>query len=301
MTCRGLALACLGVAALAAPASAQIIATSIPREDVGGGTGAGSSRFAVHLMASPFAKWKINSYIEEPKGDAFPVFQQASTTDSASKFIGAAEVVFAAGENWSIGLGGWYNTLGEPDVEIFEVDLAAGTVFGGAATQELSVSEFHGSVFYKDIGVQAGLVHTSATLTGFKAGSVVLDLNSDDPPFTFPEDITLAEAGIPEQTVSSNNWDAFLVYKKGSAPGTRPWSLALGGGVYHDSLASSTKFSGFATASVGIFKGLGIDASYWYVGGASPTPARQELEDLLEDAISENMSRFTIGIGYTFN
>jgi hypothetical protein len=300
MNVRGLVLAGLGAAALAAPASAQIIATSIPREDVGGGTGAGSSRFSLHLMASPFAKWKINSYVEEPKGSGFPTFQQASTTDSESKFIGAAEVAFAAGENWTIGLGGWYNTLGEPDVDVFEVDLDVGTVFGGLATQKLRVSEFHGSVFYKDIGIQAGIVHTSATLTGFRAGSVVIDLLSDDPPFVFPNDVTLAEAGIPEQTVSTNNWDAFLVYKKGGGSGN-PWSLSLGGGVYHDSQASTTKFSGFATASVGIFKGLGIDASYWYVGGAQPTPARQELEDLLEDAISENMSRFTIGIGFTFS
>jgi hypothetical protein len=300
MNVRGLALAALGVAALAAPASAQIIATSIPREDVGGGTGAGTSKFSLHLMASPFAWWKINSYIEEPKGAQFPDFQQAATTDSQSKFIGAAEVAFAAGDNWSIGLGGWYNTLGEPDVDIFELDLNAATVFGGVATQKLRVSEFHGSVFYKDIGVQAGVVHTSGTLTGFRAGSVVVDLNTLDT-FTFDRDVTLAEAGIPEQEFSSNNWDAFLVYKKGSPPGNNPWSVSLGGGVYHDSQASSTKFSGFATASIGLFKGLGIDASYWYVGGARPTAARQELEDLLEDAIAENMSRFTVGIGYTFN
>jgi hypothetical protein len=296
MNVRGLALAAFGVAALAAPASAQIIATSIPREDVAGGTGGGQSRFALHLMASPFAKWKINSYIEEPKGAEFPDFQQASTTDSASKFIGAAEVAFAAGDNWSIGLGGWYNTLGEPDVEIFEADWAGGLVFAGTATQELSMSEFHGNVFYKDIGVQVGLVHTSAQLTGFRAGAEVLDLATGDIG-TIPNDTAVTG----QEKFTSNNWDAFLVYKKGSAPGSTPWSLSLGGGIYHDSLASSTKFSGFATASVGIFKGLGIDASYWYVAGASPTTARQELEDLLEDAIAENMSRFTIGIGYTFN
>ena len=300
MNVRGLALAGLGVAALAAPASAQIIATSIPREDVGGGTGAGKSKFSLHLMASPFAKWKINSYIEEPKGAQFPDFQQAATTDSASKFIGAAEVAFAAGDNWSIGLGGWYNTLGEPDVDVFELDLNAGTVFGGVATQKLNVSEFHGSVFYKDVGVQAGVVHTSGTVTGFRAGSVVVDLTTLDT-FTFPRDVTLAEAGVAEQEFSSNNWDAFLVYKKGGRAGSNPWSVSLGGGVYHDSQASTSKFSGFATASVAVFKGIGIDASYWYVGGAKPTAARQELETLLEDAISENMSRFTIGIGLTFN
>ena len=298
MNVRGLTLVGLGVAALAAPASAQIIATSIPREDVGGGTGAGESKFALHLMASPFAKWKINSYIEEPKGAGFPDFQQASTTDSTSKFIGAVEAAFAAGDNWSIGLGGWYNTLGEPDVDVFEIDLIGGTVFGGLATEELSVSELHGNVFYKDVGVQVGLVRTKAKLTGFRAGAVLIDLNTGDL-FEFPTDTAIPDQDQVE--FSSNNWDAFLVYKKGSAPGSTPWGVSLGGGVYHDRAASSTKFSGFVTASVGIFKGLGIDASYWYVGGSSPTPARQELEELFEEAIAENMSRFTIGIGYTFS
>jgi hypothetical protein len=296
MNVRGLTLVGLSVAALAAPASAQIIATSIPREDVGGGTGAGRSKFSLHLMASPFAKWKINSYIEEPKGAGFPDFQQASTTDSSSKFIGAVEAAFAAGDNWSIGLGGWYNTLGEPDVDVFEVDLIGGTVFGGLATEEMSVSELHGNVFYKDVGIQVGLVRTSTKITGLRAGAVLIDLNTGEL-IEFTEDAPITG----QETFSNNNWDAFLVYKKGSAPGSTPWGVSLGGGVYHDSAASSTKFSGFVTASVGIFKGLGIDASYWYVGGSSPTPARQELEELFEDAIAENMSRFTIGIGYTFN
>lgn len=160
MRVRGLMLACVGVA-LAGPASAQIIATSVPREDTGGGTGSNTDhRFALHLMASPFAKWKINSYVENPKGSDFPDFQQAATTDSKSKFIGAAEIAFAAGSDMSVGVGGWYNTLGEPDVDVFELDLNAGTVFGGVATQKLHVSEVHGNIFYKDLGVQVGLVHT---------------------------------------------------------------------------------------------------------------------------------------------
>lgn len=299
MRLRGLMLACLGVAAVSAPASAQIIATSIPREDIGGGTGAGESRFALHLMASPFAKWKINSYVERPKGSEFPDFQQAATTDSASKFIGAAEVAFAVGDDVSVGVGGWYNTLGEPDVDVFELDFPNTVAFGGVATQELRVSEIHGNVFYKDIGVQVGLVHTSAKLTGFRAGSVVVDLDTFDT-VTFDRDITLSELNLTEETNTTNNWDAFLVYKKSGPAGSNPWGVSLGAGVYHDTEASSSKFSGFATASVGIFKGFGIDASYWYVGAAKPTSAQRDLADLLDNAVSDNLSRFTIGVGYTF-
>jgi hypothetical protein len=288
-------LACLGMAALAPPASAQIIATSIPREDLGGGTGAGESRFALHLMASPFAKWNINSWVENPKGAEFPDFQQAATTDSASKFIGAAEVAFAAGDDFTIGVGGWYNTLGEPDVDVFELDLPNAVAFGGVATTKLRVSEVHGNIFYRNIGVQVGLVHTSSTLTGFRAGSVVVNLDTGDVA-TFDEDVAIDD----QEAQTTNNWDAFLVYKTSGGLDTR-WGLSLGAGIFRDVEAESSKFSGFATASVEIFKGLGIDASYWYVGGSSPSVARQGVEDLLENTnIADDMSRFTIGIGYTF-
>ena len=62
MQLRGLTLACLGVAALAGPASAQIIATSIPREG-GGGTGGSEKKFALHLMVSPLSKWTYNAAV----------------------------------------------------------------------------------------------------------------------------------------------------------------------------------------------------------------------------------------------
>ena len=298
MGLRGLILGCLSLA-LAAPASAQIIATSIPREDTGGGTGSNAEhRFALHLMASPFAKWKINSYTEDPRGN--PTFQQAATTDSSSKFIGAAEAAFAAGSNWSIGVGGWYNELGTADIDLFELDLNSDIpAIAGTATSKLRVMEVHGNVFYKDLGVQVGLVNTRSRLTGLKAGAERLRFDQfGDLVFeTLRSDITL-----DGETVSTNNMDAFLVYKRGGSTGSRgSWGLSFGGGIYRDSDAGTTKPSAFATASVGLFRGLGIDASYWYVGGAKPTVAQQDLADLLEDAVSDNMSRFTIGIGYTFN
>ena len=53
--------------------------------------------------------------------------------------------------------------------------------------------------------------------------------------------------------------------------------------------------SGFVTASVGVFRGLGIDASYWYVG---KTKASRGSEAFVT---SDAASRFTIGLGYTFS
>jgi hypothetical protein len=48
---------------LTAPATAQIIATSIPKA-----VGASEGKWAFHVMGSPFAKWRINSYLQEPDG-----------------------------------------------------------------------------------------------------------------------------------------------------------------------------------------------------------------------------------------
>lgn len=304
MRMRGLALAALGAFALATPVSAQIIATSIPREDVGGGTGAGENRFALHLMASPFAKWKINSYVEEPKGD--PTFVNASSTDSSSKFIGAAELAFAVSEDVTIGVGGWYNTLGEPDVDVVELDVLAEFpyVFTGIATQDLSAAEFHANVFYKNVGVQFGLVRTSATLKGLRAGSSFFFLDEPagpDNPVILDRDFAVSEFGVAEEKRTAKAWDAFLVYKYGGRSDVRvPWAVSLGAGVYRDTETSSSAFSGFATASLQLFRGLGIDASYWYVGSSKPTEARQELGDILETTLSDNLSRFTIGVGYSW-
>jgi hypothetical protein len=284
----------LGVCALAAPASAQIIATSIPRENLGTG-GAGAKKFALHLMASPFAKWKINSYQEEPKGSESPTSQFASTTDSKSKFIFAGELALAAGDDITVGLGGWYNTLGEPDVDVFLLDVPGNLALFGAAKEKVRVSEFHANVFYDSIGIQVGLVRTSTALKSLLAGSAIATLSTGRI-ITLTQDFPAS--GDDAQETSVNNWDAFAVYKKGSED--RRYALSLGAGAYRDTETDSTTFSGFVTGSVAVYKGLGIDASYWYVGGKKRTTAQRNLADALDSAVSDNLSRFTVGIGYTF-
>jgi hypothetical protein len=301
MNVRRLTLACLGVAALAAPASAQIIATSIPREGSGGTGSASDRKFALHLMASPFAKWKINSLEEDPPNTDFPDILRASTTDSSSKFILAGEAAFAASDDVTVGVGGWYNTLGDTDVEVLELDFVEGLVFFGPTIQNISASEVHANVFYRSVGLQVGLVRTKAKNIGFRAGSQLEFLDTGEA-FQFTRDVTFAEVGIPETTVSTNNLDAFLVYKRGaSADSSLRWSLSAGAGIFRYTQAKKTAFSGFATASVPIFKGLGIDASFWYVGSTKKTATQAEFAAALEDALADNLSRFTIGVGYTFN
>ena len=250
----------------------------------------------VHLMASPFAKWKINSYQEDPKGAEFPTTQFAATTDSKSKFIFAGELALAAGDDLTVGVGGWYNTLGEPDVDVFLLNVDDDLALFGAAKQKVRVSELHANVFYDSIGLQVGLVRTSTALKSLRAGSAIATLSTGRI-ITLTEDFPATGDNAEETSVS--NWDAFAVYKTGGHEGAR-WSLSLGAGGYRDTDTDTTTFSGFVTGSVNVYKGLGIDASYWYVGGKKRTAAQRNLADALDSAIADNLSRFTVGVGYTF-
>jgi len=281
-----------------APATAQIIATSIPKA----GTGQAEGKWAFHVMGSPFAKWRINSYLQEPDGSATPDFQQATTTDSASKFILAAEAAFRAGGATTVGLGGWFNDLGTADVDFFQYILDPNDptlLFAGVAPVSVKVWELHGNVFYKDFGLQAGLVQTKTRQKGLRAGTieVFVDSNGDLQSETLTEDTSFDS---DPETV--NNWDTFLVYKKGSSSAHKAsWGISLGAGIYRDNEAKSTDFTGFVTGTLGLYKGLGIDVSYWYVGAQKQSTGRQAFESLLEERVKTDMSRFTAGISYTFS
>jgi hypothetical protein len=298
MQARTVAVAALALGALAAPATAQIIATSIPKSISGGEEG----RWAFHVMGSPFAKWRINSYTQEPIGSDSPILQQSTTTNSASKFILAAEAAFKAGSDTTVGIGGWYNDLGRADVDFFQLNLdpkVATLLFAGVAPFDVRVSEVHGNIFYKALGVQAGLVRTKFRQRGLRAGTteVFFDENGDLQTETRTED-----EFFDSDPETFNNWDAFLVYKKGSSTGrSTSWGFSLGSGIYRDNEVKSTNFTGFVTATVGLYKGLGLDASFWYVGAQKKTAARQEFESLLEKTVKPDMSRFTAGVSYTFS
>lgn len=309
MKMKAFAMATAGLCTLASPASPQIIATSIPRAEAAGtgkGVSVGEKKWAFHIMASPFAKWKINSYVEEPKGVEVPDFQQASSTDSASKFIGAAELAFKAGSDVTVGLGGWYNELGTADVVFFEIEPLALVqqtgllALAGTAQSKIRVFELHGNVFWRDVGLQVGLVKTRSQYTNLLRGAelVRVDLNTGR---ILPPETTVIDLPITSPAASTTNWDAFAVYKRGSqSSSSRPWGISVGAGLYRDNQSESTTFSGFATGSLQLYKGFGLDVSYWYVGGKKQTAGQQALADFLEGAIETNLSRFTIGVGYSF-
>src|SRR5206468_7926882 len=99
MQARTIVIAALVLGVLAAPATAQIIATSIPKSISGGGEG----RWAFHLMYSPYAKWRINTFQEGVTPEQVLFF--ATGGKPKSSFLGAAEVAFKAGDSATLGVG----------------------------------------------------------------------------------------------------------------------------------------------------------------------------------------------------
>lgn len=285
---RTVAIAALGLAVWAGPATAQIIATSIPKS-VGGGR---EGRWAFHLMWAPYAKWNIATFEEDPT--AF----LATKGDPKSDFLGAAEVAFKAGESASIGLGGWYNKIGNDSAEyVFFLADPAGSVFlTGPLNRDVKYTEGHVNVFYKNLGVQFGLVHSTHHINTITADFATVNDVEIDPEIAnqFLTDVE----GVED---TANDYDGYLVYKTGgtSANDTN-WSFSLGGGFYHYDIVSKTVPSFFATATLGLYKGLGVDASYWYVGKTK----RSELQEALSDAgvdFDQSLNRFMVGVSYTFS
>jgi hypothetical protein len=288
---RTVAVLALVLGALAAPATAQIIATSIPKSIAGGGEG----RWAFHLMYAPYAKWKLNQF-EETETSLV-----SSRAKPNSKFLGAAEAAFTAGSDVTIGLGGWYNKVGSTDYDFLFVESDGTDVFGldGIRTDNLTYAEGHANVFYKDIGLQVGLVHGKATTTNLAIANFLFNEDvfsrADLVDLLGESGVADIEAGAEGAQIKTNDVDGYLVYKAGSENGDRQgWTFSLGAGAYHYGGSKKTVPSGFATLALGLYKGLGVDASFWYI-----SKSKSDLQKQL--GVSDNLSRFSIGIGYTFS
>jgi hypothetical protein len=289
MQARTIAVPALLLGALAAPATAQIIATSIPKSIAGGGEG----RWAFHLMYSPYAKWKINTFEESPSSFL------ATSGNPKSSFLGAAEVAFKAGDAATIGIGGWYNKIGKKtsDYAFFDVTPDGDVFLAGPTDLDVTYTEGHANVFYKDLGVQFGIVHNSRTVNDISA--TVATVNGDPFPLDVANDI-LASTVIGAKD-TANDYDGYLIYKAGGTGGNENnWSFSLGGGYYRYDIVKKTVPSGFATATVGLYKGLGVDASFWYVGKTKRTELQQALAQGGAD-LDQNLSRWMVGVSYTFS
>ena len=297
-TATAVALTALGLSAV--PASAQIISTSIPRADTAGAQ-AEEKKFALHVMGSPFSKWRYNEIVAgiwEDDSDFADIGFFTGTPNS--DFLLAGEGVVKVSSSFTLGFGGWYNKVGKVqynfDVNAYNltdgrlVENATGTLDG-----DLKLSEGHASLFYKDFGVQVGVVRTNSKLTdsvitkSIPAGSEGLPLKS----------IEVAEDS------SATDWDLYGVYRYAGQGMDRSFGLSAGAGIYAKSGSTESSqragedqnvFSGFLTGTFELYKGFGVDVSYWYI---AKTKADFGTETPVTSKNSTN--RFTIGFSYTFS
>jgi hypothetical protein len=259
--------AAVALMALCVPASAQIISTSVPK-DISGKTT--EKKWSFHVMASPFAKWQINDYLVFDSASCRSFGARAGETcagivelDKTSKMLLAGEVAFHATHSLSLAAGGWYNKIGtaKPEVTFLSESGPLGAPIV-VDTDQGSISELHGAVFYKDFGLQYGVIMVGHELLGGN---------------------------------SRTDTDGYLVYKPSF--GKVGLSVGLGGyssGAFTDvdygDIPSVSHAAGFVTASVRLYKGLSVDGSFWYINKS------KDAKDL---GVSDSMTRYMVGIGYS--
>jgi hypothetical protein len=297
--------AAAALCALAGPVSAQIIATSIPKEfSTTTGKAVGEKKWAFHIMGAPLAKWKYGEiYIGPLAGDdAIGTVKATPNSD----FLVAGEIALKAGANWTVGIGGWYNKIG-PTTYGFNgrlLDFTDDVQFSADLDGNLKIVEGHAGIFYKDFGVQAGVVRSSGRIG---TNVVLKTITVDGQSFTCADLLGAADCRSPVQTFTGNttDWDVFGVYKH-SWGGSYPVGVSLGAGVYGKqgtgdtplrSASNAKVFTGFATMSIGVYKGLGVDASFWYI---DKTDLGAELTSR-GSVDKDTQSRLTVGLGYTFS
>jgi hypothetical protein len=295
-----LVVACMSTLGLTA--SAQIIATSLPSEP----EKASPKKWAIHVMASPLAQWRYNEVFLDFVDPSFSVAGDI-VGRPRSRLMIAAEASFGRADGLVLSAGGWYNELG---AHTFDVTALVGfpatpedpdgyvNLHYAAFRTDLSMLEYHVGVSYKGFGLQAGVVSTSGEFTSgeFVSG----DGRRFDPPIFYPTDLPKAD---------TTDYDLFLVYRRGLGNQDRA-SLALGVGGYRKQAIrgvnvaplrtgdTKTVLSAFAAAGLRVYKGLGLDASYWFVG---PSDAPDDVAEVSRFTLaSDQQSRLTIGVGFTF-
>lgn len=321
MKTKVVAIAVMGLGAWVAPASAQIIATSIPRADSGTGkAAAGEKKFAFHILAAPVSKWKYGELYFGELDTAHDFGIGTVQSSPNGKFLFAGEIAFKVTKSWTIGLGGWYNKVGTTTYGF------NGNVFDTADTPpfvkitanqdgDLKMYEGHANIFYKDVGIQAGVINTRGTIGGTNTVVKTYQFPGQAPFDCLSGGATTADCSFPIQKYTSDtkDWDMFGVYKHSWA-GATPIGISLGAGAYRKQGTSNTPLragvaktlsTAFATANIDLYKGLGIDTSFWYIGKTQATAGdltrAGEAGQVPLNGLATTQSRFTIGIGYTFS
>jgi hypothetical protein len=326
------------VVSLAAPASAQIISTSLPNMT----PGQEGKSVSAHFMITPLAKWNYKevyldsgSSVDTDSGLGFEYSDEGAISGGPySKFMFAGEVAFALGHSdWALTAGGWYNKIGSHDFDLNSYSHGALTLLGlpifaidapltAKWKLDLDMYEGHIGIFYKSFGVQFGYVRTEPRTTG-ELSDIQWATVEGAPPGS-PEPPSANHSYAP--LTATNDWAVHGVFRKSA----ERWSVSAGLGAYvlkgipegsplRDAY-NQTVASAFATGSLRLFGPVGIDVSYWYLGS---TAKYKDYKDVLENQplvcsivvfdcsdllVSQplalpsgiNKSRLTLGIGLSF-
>jgi hypothetical protein len=275
---------------LAASASAQIISTSIPK----GEQAQNEQGVNFHLMGG-YTYWDFAS-IEKAKKE------NTSGSGGHNGVIAAGDVVFRVNKDVSIGAGGWFNKISDVTIICTSGPCLLGD-FESSSTDtgsKLKAYSLYGSLFYKKVGVQGGLVHSSEN-----------------------EDVSLVRQDsavlTSSDTTKSSDFDLFAVYRGGG----KKSSFSAGVGIYHYAAIpaqdirvlfngtpaillpsgepfilnlpgqeSTTSLSAFANASVNVVSHVSLDASFWFIGPSGK-------DAVTGDRLNDTATRFTIGVGVT--
>jgi hypothetical protein len=246
---------------LSSPVGAQIISTSIPT-----GTQPGAGKSATFHLMGGYTYWNINALKSEIQG-----------LKGQNGFMVAGDLAFRAGESATIGVGGWFNGISTVDYNY--AITVPGTAQVATINGSIKPSAFsaYGNVFIKSVGVQVGLVRNKGEFSQTVAASNIPGL---------PAGTATSDSG------TSNDITAFGVYRIGSASGERRLGFSAGAGIYRSAaddeneVEASTVFSGFVNGSLGLYKGLTVDAAYWYIAASK--------------GADDSANRLTVGLGYTF-
>jgi hypothetical protein len=218
--------------------SAQIISTMLPPESTSAPPGV-SRTYAFHFMGG-FADWETS--FDPGVIQALNALGDLHGHEGHG-FILAGDMTFRAGRDLTAGVGGWYNRVTPvvgsfPEFGSLEFDMGS------------SYYAFYGNVFYRYIGVQAGLIPIQRHVT------------LKDPGHAFTDHYGEIDGNV------------FVVGRIARAK----WFGTLGGGFYRygeqppidlfqlPGLPAAVGFSWFGNASLALGKGLWVDASIWRTG-----------------------------------
>lgn len=197
----------------------------------------------------------------------------------------AADFALALNDSITVGAGGWLNTIGEYSIDGWSDPTDPFAKTDIIHSFRRSLFSVYGSVFYKAVGVQAGIVpvRVTHTVTTRATGATISD---DDGGQT---DATVF--GVVRMRADGDDWMKFA-FAGGFGVvryGARPADAGVGS---TPASPSSVAFSMYFNFGWDLYKRLSLDFSYWAISG--------DEDGGVVGPGNRGGIRSTIGLGYKF-